>query len=89
MAKKKKMGIVFEIFRRIITITNEKPNEEANKTRTYVIKTLRKSKGQVELELSLQRIEMTRSSGKPSKKSNPPEAEISGDFLILFRQTNL
>jgi hypothetical protein len=35
-------------------------------------------------ELSLQRIEMTRSSGKASNKSHFPA--ISGDFLFLLRQ---
>lgn len=36
---------------------------------THVIKTLRKSEGLVAVELSLQKIEITRSSGKDSKKS--------------------
>lgn len=47
----------------------------------YVIKTLMKSEGQVAVELSLERIEMTRSSGNLSNKSVFPP----GDNLGFFR----
>jgi hypothetical protein len=47
------------------------------------MRTLVKSEGQDAVELSLQRIEMTRSSGKVSNKSR---VAISGEFLFLFRE---
>jgi hypothetical protein len=43
-----------------------------------------KSEGHPAEELSLQRIEMTRLSGKASNKSHFPA--IFGDFLFLLRQ---
>lgn len=51
---------------------------------TYVIRTLIKSEGEDAVELSLQRIERTRSSGKDSKKLESPVG-ISGDLLCLLR----
>lgn len=53
-------------------------------TITYVIKTLVKSAGQPAEELSLDRIETTRSSGKLSKKSHC--AIFAGDGFRRFRQ---
>jgi hypothetical protein len=38
-------------------------------TKTHVSKTVTKSEGEVAVELSLQKIEITMSSGKDSKKS--------------------
>lgn len=51
---------------------------------TYVMRTLMKSEGQEAEELSLHKIETTSSSGKESKRSEPPA--ISGDTFALFRQ---
>ena len=42
-----------------------------------------KSEGEVAVELSLQRIERTRSSGRESKKSSEV---LSGEVFCLFRQ---
>lgn len=52
--------------------------------RNYVIRTLMKSDGDPAEELSLQRMQTTRSSGNPSKKSDLPA--LSGAGLIFFRR---
>lgn len=53
--------------------------------RAYVSKMLMKSEGQEAPELSLERIEMTRSSGKESNKSDGG-GRMSGLSLFFFRQ---
>jgi hypothetical protein len=69
-----------------ITCRQMKIKQEERRRRRvmYVIRTLMKSEGHPAEELSLQRIEMTRSSGKASNKSH--FSAISGDFLFLLRQ---
>ena len=53
--------------------------------KTYVMRTLMRSAGEEADELSLERIQMTRSSGKVSNKSDPFPVN-SGEIFALFRQ---
>lgn len=78
-----------------LKIQNKKEIRKIPGLKTYVMEALMKSEGELAVELSLERIRMSRSSGKESNKSTDADDEeeeeeeelVSGESLFRFRQT--